>query len=924
MTKSIRSAESDRLSSCTFADRVANLTIETFRQLCPVDLVYDQTCIASILVHSPTQGLCLISLGVGTKVLSSYLLLEERTRSLSDKGGDGDRLVRDCHAEVLARRGLLRFLYLELMGTSSVYFQRETTTGLLRCRDDVTWHLYTSSQPCGNASIKRWGKAKKPVQYPQLSADEFPVVGREAPLHARLHVTALEQGQIALVVKKDGRVGVTRPLLPHTGSCRGGTTHCDCSIVHSTLAPPPPGMAYPPSTDNSNTLITINSTTSTTVIPPDAASSCSCSHCCSRPSGVVMSCSDKIASWNVLGLQGSLLSTFFMPLMLASVTVGRKFSEVHATRAMCCRLQDFCYPIGSSDASGGGCRGRGRMDGVNVSPRGVSTDSGVHVYGDSVRAGTRNVQYVANHPVLLSTGVKLDHGVIVTASSTTGKEKSLPEVEDKEGGGDGGGREDVGEEEFVGARFDEPRCFVAYVADVHDHSDNDNDNNDNDNNNDSIIGHDNDVKEEGGGPTSLLTGSVLHSPSGYALTTASTPLGGDLGPGHGHGRMVVSALSSHAMLRSFHRAVAHALQLHPQQQLPHPQRSPQTQPSHQSSHDQSAPSTLPVVQHRVFVIHYDYTVDLILIVPLSSDFSVPFSSDSSSSSSSGCMDVAGTGGTGGSGAATTTDAAATAHIGVSTAGGSGHHDTVDADIADQDDAHAQDGQDDDHDDHAHDAEMCNDVQVVAAASVVQRLVAALTYVTCKSSVTLVPVNGNGNVNVHVPRCGSSASSTTTSSSSSSSPSFSSSSSPAGGDDQMTTLALVLTADAYVSTLHRMQTQTQTQTVSLYPTRSDDVPQDTSTARTLDTMHTLLRSILRQRSKNAAAATASSSSSSSSSSLRSCATHHVLLPHPMINPYRGAKQELRTNPRHRFTQWIRKQDLLPLVRQNHVGTTSPSS
>lgn len=255
--KPIRSAESDRISSCSFADRVAHLTIETFRRLCPADLIYHQTCIASILVHSPIQGLRVISIGVGTKVLSSHRLLEERTRSLSiDQGGDGDRLVRDCHAEVLARRGLLRFLYHELMNTSSsVYFQRETTTGLLQCREGITWHLYTSSQPCGNASIKRWGKAKKPLQYLHLSPDQFPVTGREVLRHVRLHVTAREQGQIALLVKKDGRV-VVAPQ-PHLDSDGGNSDDLDQSMM---LIPPPPGMAYPPTTDNITTHTTITST----------------------------------------------------------------------------------------------------------------------------------------------------------------------------------------------------------------------------------------------------------------------------------------------------------------------------------------------------------------------------------------------------------------------------------------------------------------------------------------------------------------------------------------------------------------------------------------------------------------------------------------------------------------------------------------
>ena len=150
--------------------------------------------------------------------------------------GLGGRLVRDCHAEVLARRGLLKYLYEELnrllviqiadkktriidnkdnsdsnddnlnhvdegmknqkiendksddMRHNSSHcsvksiikeapssksrtldctvtefspFTVNPATGLLKLKEDYILHLYSSSQPCGNATIKKWAKGQK-------------------------------------------------------------------------------------------------------------------------------------------------------------------------------------------------------------------------------------------------------------------------------------------------------------------------------------------------------------------------------------------------------------------------------------------------------------------------------------------------------------------------------------------------------------------------------------------------------------------------------------------------------------------------------------------------------------------------------------------------------------------------------------------
>ena len=55
--------------------------------------------------------------------------------------------------------------------------------------------------------------------------------------------------------------------------------------------------------------------------------------------------SDKVAKWNVLGIQGSLLSHFVDPIYFHSITLGSLFHPNHMFRAVAGRIEGVIEPL---------------------------------------------------------------------------------------------------------------------------------------------------------------------------------------------------------------------------------------------------------------------------------------------------------------------------------------------------------------------------------------------------------------------------------------------------------------------------------------------------------------------------------------------------------------------------------------------------
>ena len=131
------------------------------------------------------------SLLLASSSLSSNKITDESTSSscfrsaLSPSSSSlayRDRII-DCHAEILAHRGLKRFLleqsWQALKSPSPSCIFEVVKNGSMKClklKPSIKFHLYSSSQPCGNASIKKWAKNKGVVQYASLSSNEYPKV----------------------------------------------------------------------------------------------------------------------------------------------------------------------------------------------------------------------------------------------------------------------------------------------------------------------------------------------------------------------------------------------------------------------------------------------------------------------------------------------------------------------------------------------------------------------------------------------------------------------------------------------------------------------------------------------------------------------------------------------------------------------------
>nr|XP_033712126.1 double-stranded RNA-specific editase 1 isoform X1 [Tursiops truncatus]XP_033712127.1 double-stranded RNA-specific editase 1 isoform X1 [Tursiops truncatus] len=244
------------------ADAVARLVLEKFGDLTDNFAAPHarRKVLAGIVMTTGTdvKDAKVISVSTGTKCINGEYM--------SDRG----LALNDCHAEIISRRSLLRFLYtqLELYLNSKDDQKRsifeKSERGGFKLKEKVRFHLYISTSPCGDARIF---SPHEPVL--EEPADRHP--NRKARGQLR---TKIESGEGTIPVRSNASIQTWDGVL------------------------------------QGERLLT-------------------------------MSCSDKMARWNVVGIQGSLLSVFVEPIYFSSIILGSLYHGDHLSRAMYQRISNI-------------------------------------------------------------------------------------------------------------------------------------------------------------------------------------------------------------------------------------------------------------------------------------------------------------------------------------------------------------------------------------------------------------------------------------------------------------------------------------------------------------------------------------------------------------------------------------------------------
>lgn len=125
------------------ADRIASLSLDKFNNLPKTGKPSSKewTVLSSILKYNhQNDELEVVSIGTGTKCLGKDYILS----------GSGE-IINDSHAEVMARRGFLRYIIESISKRDDFTYNIEIKK--FRLDSNVSFHFFTTHPPCGDGSI---------------------------------------------------------------------------------------------------------------------------------------------------------------------------------------------------------------------------------------------------------------------------------------------------------------------------------------------------------------------------------------------------------------------------------------------------------------------------------------------------------------------------------------------------------------------------------------------------------------------------------------------------------------------------------------------------------------------------------------------------------------------------------------------------